>query len=106
MVFAIESIFQRTPLYKKKSSSFCLTCTCTMAISWKEAKECAARDGLPQVYHDCDADVYGACEPGETQGSFREGIFIEHRCICMPAHLIPEELEAKEKKFLLDNPDW
>ncbi len=35
-----------------------------------------------------------------TQGSFREGVFIEHRCICMPAHLIPEELEAKEKKFL------
>ena len=77
-----------------------------MALSWREAKECAGREGLPQVYHDCDADVYGACRPGETQGSFKEGVFIEHRCICMPAHLIPEELEAKEKNFFLDNPDW
>jgi hypothetical protein len=50
-----------------------------MAISWREAKECADREGLPQVYHDCDADVYGACSPGETQGSFKEGIFLEHR---------------------------
>jgi hypothetical protein len=77
-----------------------------MALSWREAKECAAREGLPQVYHDCDDDVYGACRPGETQGSFRNGVFIEHRCICMPAHLMPEELEAKEKKFFQDNPDW
>jgi hypothetical protein len=91
---------------KKKSSSFQLTLLYTMAISWREAKECAARERLPQVYHDCDADVYGACKPGETQGSFREGIFVEHRCICMPATLIPEELEAKERKFLKDNPDW
>jgi len=77
-----------------------------MAMSWREAKECAAQEGLPQVYHDCDADIYGACRPGETQGSFREGVFIEHRCICMPAYLMPEELEAKERKFLLDNPEW
>ena len=77
-----------------------------MAKSLREAKECSAREGHPQVYHDCDADVYGACRPGETQGSFREGVFIEHRCICMPAHLKPEELEAKEKKFFQDNTDW
>jgi len=25
--------------------------------------------------------------------------------VCLP-YLMPEELEAKEKKFLLDNPDW
>ena len=77
-----------------------------MAISWRKAKEYAARDGLPQVYHDCDADVYGACRQGERQGSFRNGVFVEHRCICMPANMIAEELEEKEKKFLRDNPDW
>jgi hypothetical protein len=48
-----------------------------MAISWGEAKEYAAREGLLQVYHDCDADVYGACRPGETQGAFKEGIFLD-----------------------------
>jgi hypothetical protein len=77
-----------------------------MARSWREAKECAAREGLPQVYHDCDTDVYGACRPGESAGLFRAGIFIEHRCICMPAVIPVEELEAKEKTFLQDNPDW
>lgn len=77
-----------------------------MAISWREAKKCASEDGLPLVYHDCDTRMYGACQKGEMQGSFKEGIFLEHRCICMPAHLSPEELEAKEKKFLEDNPDW
>jgi len=77
-----------------------------MATSWKEAKECAAREGLPHVYHDCDADVYGACRQDERQGSFRNGVFVEHRCICMPANINAEELEAKEKKFLRDNPDW
>ena len=96
----------KTLLKKKEASSLWLTYACTMPISWREAKECAAREGLPQVYHDCDAEVYGACRSGETQGSFREGIFIEHRCICMPAYLMPEELEAKEKKFFQDNPDW
>jgi len=77
-----------------------------MATSWKEAKECAAREGLPHVYHDCDADVYGACRQDERQGSFRNGVFVEHRCICMPANINAEELEEKEKKFLRDNPDW
>ncbi|MCX6684519.1 hypothetical protein [Methanoregula sp.] len=77
-----------------------------MAISWKAAKDCAAREGLPHVCHDCDADVYGACRPGDKQGSFKNGVFIEHRCICMPAHLTPEELEAKEKTFLRENPEW
>ena len=78
----------------------------SMAKSWKEAKECAARDGLPQVFHDCDAEVFGACRPGEKQGSFSKGTFVEHRCICMQANLSPEELEVKEKEFHLENPDW
>jgi len=77
-----------------------------MAESWKEAKECAVRGGLPQVYHDCDDKVYGACMQGELQGKFKSGVFIEHRCICMPAHLSAEDLEAKEKKFLEENPGW
>ena len=70
-----------------------------MALSWKEAKECAVREGLPQVFHDCDADVYGACRTGETQGTFREGVFTEHRCICMPANLSSEELKQKKGNF-------
>jgi hypothetical protein len=37
---------------------------------------------------------------------FKDGVFIEHRCICMPAYLSPEELEAKERNFLENNPDW
>jgi hypothetical protein len=77
-----------------------------MAKSWKEAKECAERDRLPQVYHDCDDEIYGACRHGEVQGKFKGGIFIEHRCICMPAHLSVEDLAAKEKKFLEGNPGW
>jgi hypothetical protein len=77
-----------------------------MAKSWKEARECAKRDNLPQVYHDCDDGVYGACNNGEQQGSFKAGVFCEHRCICMPASLSPEELETKEKKFREENPDW
>jgi len=77
-----------------------------MAASWKEAKGCAVREGLPRVYHDCDDEVYGACREGESQGSFKGGVFIEHRCICMPSHLSAEELEDKEKKFRSENPDW
>jgi hypothetical protein len=77
-----------------------------MAGSWKEAKECAERDRLPQVFHDCDNETYGACRQGEQQGCFKGGIFIEHRCICMPANLSEEELTEKEKKFLSENPDW
>jgi hypothetical protein len=77
-----------------------------MAESWKEAKECAAREGLPVVYHDCDAKTFGACRQDERQGSFKGGVFIEHRCICMPAHMSDEELCQKEKKFLSENPEW
>ena len=44
--------------------------------------------------------MYGACRDGERQGSFKEGIFPGHHCICMPAHLSPEELEAKIRNFL------
>ncbi len=77
-----------------------------MAGSWNEAKDCAAREGLPQVYHNCDAETYGACRPGEKQGVFKAGVFIEHRCICMPASLSAEELEMRERKFHEENPDW
>lgn len=77
-----------------------------MAKSWKEAKECAAREGHPLVYHDCDAETYGSCGQGEQQGSFRGGVFVEHRCICMPAILSEEELCRKEKVFREENPDW
>ncbi len=77
-----------------------------MAKSWKEAKECAAKEGHPLVYHDCDAETYGSCRQGEQQGSFRGGVFIEHRCICMPAVLSEEELCRKEKVFREENPDW
>lgn len=77
-----------------------------MAGSWREAKDSAVLEGLPQVFHDCDDKVYGACREGEMQGKFRGGVFIEHRCICMPAHLSADELEEKERTFLEDNPDW
>jgi hypothetical protein len=46
------------------------------------------------------------CRTGEPQGSFVAGVFTEHRCICMPAHLSGEELAAKERKFREENPDW
>jgi hypothetical protein len=77
-----------------------------MTGSWKEAKECADRNRLPQVFHDCDDNIFGACGQGEQQGSFKGGVFIEHRCICMPSHLSADELEEKERKFLRENPDW
>ena len=77
-----------------------------MASSWSEAKECARRENLPIVYHDCDTNAFGACRKGEIQGVFKGGAFIEHRCICMPARLSAEELEEKEKKFRKENPDW
>ena len=77
-----------------------------MAASWIEAKECANREGLSHVYHDCDNETYGACREGETKGSFKEGVFIEHRCICMSSHLSAEDMEKKEKQFRSENPDW
>jgi hypothetical protein len=77
-----------------------------MAASWKEAKECAEQVGLSHVYHDYDNGIYGACREGEMQGSFKEGVFIEHRCICMPSHLGADEMDEKEKKFRSENPDW
>jgi hypothetical protein len=39
-----------------------------MAISWREAKECSARGGLPQVCHDCDADVLGHADLENLKG--------------------------------------
>ncbi|MGB8309777.1 MAG: hypothetical protein WCE65_08050 [Methanoregula sp.] len=80
--------------------------TAIMACSWSEALALAREKNLPQVYHDCDTDIYGACHEGEPQGSFRNGIFSEHRCICMPVSLSPEELAKKEKKFRTENPEW
>lgn len=77
-----------------------------MAASWSEAKECAVQENLPRVYHDCDTNTFGACREGESQGSFKGGVFIEHRCICMPADLSAEELEEKERTFQSENPDW
>jgi hypothetical protein len=77
-----------------------------MAASWYEALALAKEKNLPQVYHDWDADTYGACRTGEPQGNFKAGVFIEHRCICMPAHISPEELAEKERKFRAENPDW
>jgi len=77
-----------------------------MAASWQEARETAQKQNFSQVYHDCDTDTYGACGTGERQGSFKGGVFIEHRCICMPAHLSVEELVKKEQKFRAENPDW
>ena len=74
--------------------------------SWKEAKAAAHREDLPLVFHDHDTGTYGACGHGESQGTFREGEFIEHRCICMPAAMSETELAGKEKKFLEENPDW
>ena len=77
-----------------------------MVASWHEALALAKEKNLPKVYHDCGTDTYGACRTGEPQGCFKNGAFIEHRCICMPAHLTNEELAAKEKKFRVENPDW
>lgn len=76
-----------------------------MAESWKEAKECAEKEAHPQVCHDCDNITYGACNTGEQLGTFKGWVFIEHRCLCMPAHLNHEDLKAKEKKFRSENPD-
>ena len=77
-----------------------------MAASRIEARECAEREGLSRVYHDCDNETFWACRKGEIQGSFKDGVFIEHCCICMPSHLSAEEMEKKEKQFRSENPDW
>jgi hypothetical protein len=77
-----------------------------MAGSWREAREIARKEGKEQVYHDFDTNAYGVCTRTERQGHFSCGRFIEHRCICMPAAMSPEELEQKEKAFLQENPDW
>ncbi|MDP2798204.1 MAG: hypothetical protein Q8N94_12005 [Methanoregula sp.] len=55
-----------------------------MAESWKDAKDRAQKEALPQVYHDCDVNTYGACNAGERHGSFKRGVFTEHRCLCQP----------------------
>ncbi|OPX61728.1 MULTISPECIES: hypothetical protein [unclassified Methanoregula] len=68
--------------------------TTPMAGSWKEARELAVKDGLPMMYHDFDDGVFGASRQGESQGVFKNEVFTEHRCICMPSHLTAEDPEA------------
>ncbi|MDD1672840.1 MAG: hypothetical protein LUP99_00325 [Methanomicrobiales archaeon] len=78
----------------------------TNARSWRGAKDTAEREGKELVFHDLDTGEYGACSRSQTFGSFKGGLFIEHRCICMPAKLTADELEEKERVFLEDNPDF
>ena len=77
-----------------------------MAESWQEAVEIARKEGKEQVYHDFDTNTFGICTKGERPGHFSCGVHIEHRCICMPATLSPEDLEKKENAFLRENPEW
>jgi hypothetical protein len=77
-----------------------------MAESWQEARENAQKEGKEMVFHDYDAGSYGVCSKNDRPGHFSCGNYVEHRCICMPAGLKPEELEQKEKKFLNENPGW
>lgn len=77
-----------------------------MAGSWREARELAKKEGKEMVYHDFDTNSYGICLKEDRPGHFSCGSYIEHRCICMPSDVEPEELERKEKKFLNENPDW
>ena len=52
--------------------------------SWKEARDCARKEALPQDYHDCDANTYGSCNTGEQQETFKGGVFIELAvCVCL-----------------------
>jgi hypothetical protein len=71
-----------------------------------EAVEIVRREGKDQVCHDFDTRTYGVCKKTEHPGHFSCGSYIEHRCICMPATLNPEELEQREKAFLEENPGW
>jgi len=77
-----------------------------VAKSWKEAKAIAEREGQELVYHNYDTGEYGGCQRDTSFGCFVKGEFIEQRCICMPATLSPEELEKKERDFLVENPGW
>lgn len=77
-----------------------------MAGSWQEARKIAQKEGKEMVFHDYDAGSYGVCVKSDRPGHFSCGRYVEHRCICMPAELNPEELEQKEKKFLEENPEW
>jgi hypothetical protein len=78
----------------------------TAAKSWEEGKEIAEREGKELVFHNFDTGEYGACARSQNFGCFKEGKFIEQRCICMPATFSVEELEKKEKDFLKENPEW
>ncbi|MBP1929053.1 hypothetical protein J2741_001600 [Methanolinea mesophila] len=76
------------------------------AKSWKEAKEVAEKEGEELVFHNFDTGEYGACSRSKSFGCFKHGEFVEERCICIPAKFSTAELEEKEKKFLLENPEW
>jgi len=78
----------------------------TTARSWKEAKEIADREGTELVFHNFDTGTYGACSRSQVFGYFKDGIFIEYRCICVPAQFTIEEIEGKEKEFLKKNLEW
>jgi hypothetical protein len=78
----------------------------TTAKSWQEGKEIAEREGKELVFHNFDTGEYGACTRSQSFGCFKEGKFIEQRCICMPVRYSAAELEQKEREFLNENPDW
>lgn len=76
------------------------------AKSWKEGKEIAKKEGKELVFHNFDTGEYGACTRSQSFGCFKDGKFIEQRCICMPARYTEAELEQKEREFLKENPEW
>lgn len=78
----------------------------TTVKSWQEGKEIAEREGIELVFHNFDTGEYGACTRSQSFGCFKEGKFIEQRCICMPARYSAAELEEKEQQFLNENPEW
>lgn len=77
-----------------------------MARSWKEAKDVAAQENRPCVYHNHLSGEYGACTPESRRRRITEFTGFQEACICMPARLSTEEMEEKERRFLEGNPDW
>ena len=75
-----------------------------MALSWREARECALREGLPQVYHDCDARMYGACREGEKQGSFKEGILFRAPLYLYACTFESRRTRSKRKEISFGKP--
>lgn len=77
-----------------------------MADSWKSAKEEAAKDSSPLVYHDLERGTYGACRREDDCGHFTCGQFVAHKAICMKADQSPEEMTEKETAFLATHPEF